>query len=231
LNVTNNALKKISMREQVYGILRDALTGSGLKPGEAVSLDEIAGQLGVSRTPVRDALLRLETEGFVTIRPRSGISVRVLTREDIRNLYQMIGALEASVLVAESHLLTTEKIADMRAHNDACRTALEEDDFDRYYTANLEMHAGYLELSANRELVHHVSVMKQRLYDFPRKGAFVKEWELTSTDEHEEIISHLEAGDFSWAAEVVRDVHWSYTVQERFIELYYRDELQREARA
>lgn len=231
MNVTNSLLKKVSMREQVYGILRDALAESGLRPGDAVSLDTIAGQLGVSRTPVREALLRLETEGFVTIRPRSGISVRVLTREDIRNLYQMIGALEASVLVAESHLLTTDKIAAMRTQNDTCRSALDNDDFDGYYEANLQMHAGYLELSANRELVHHVTVMKQRLYDFPRKGAFVKEWELTSTDEHEEIISHLESGDFAWAAEVVRDVHWSYAVQERFIEMYYRDELAGEARA
>ena len=231
MNVASNILKKTSMRQQVYGILRDALAEGALGPGEAVNLDAIARQLEVSRTPVREALLRLETEGFVTIRPRSGISVRILTREDIRNLYQMIGALKASVLVAESHLLTPGKIEAMRAHNDACREALDEDDFDRYYAANLEMHAGYLELSANRELVHHVTVMKQRLYDFPRKGAFVKEWELTSTDEHEEIISHLEAGDFAWAAEVVRDVHWSYAVQERFIELYYRDELEEEARA
>jgi DNA-binding GntR family transcriptional regulator len=214
------------MRSQVYEILRSALADGGLEPGAAIALDEIAARLGVSRTPVREALLRLEIEGFVTIRPRSGISVRVLTREDIGNLYQMIGALEASVLVTESHLLTPEKIAAMRAQNDACRTALERDDFDAYYEANLAVHGGYLELSANRELVHQVTVMKQRLYDFPRKGAFVKEWELTSVDEHEEILSHLEAGDFAWAAEVVRDVHWSYTVQKKWIELYYRDEME-----
>jgi DNA-binding GntR family transcriptional regulator len=225
LNIATTLRKPPAMREQVYEILRTALADGGLKPGTPIALDEIAARLEVSRTPVREALLRLETEGFVTIRPRSGISVRVLTREDIRNLYQMIGALEASVLVAESHLLTPGKIAAMRAQNEACRAALERDDFDAYYEANLAMHGGYLELSANRELVHHVTVMKQRLYDFPRKGAFVKEWELTSTDEHEEIIAHLEAGDFAWAAEVVRDVHWSYAVQEKWIELYYGDEI------
>ena len=226
VNMVKPLPRAASMREQVYGILRDALAGGDLKPGTPIALDELAGRLGVSRTPVREALLRLETEGFVTIRPRSGISVRILTREDIRNLYQMIGALEASVLVTESHLLTGEKTAAMRTQNDACRAALEQDDFDAYYTANLAMHGGYLELSANRELVHHVTVMKQRLYDFPRKGSFVKEWELTSVDEHEEIISHLESGDFAWAAEVVRDVHWSYAVQEKWIEMYYREEME-----
>jgi len=226
LNLPTMIRKAPAMRAQVYEILRAALADGGLEPGMPIALDEIATRLGVSRTPVREALLRLEIEGFVTIRPRSGISVRVLTREDIRNLYQMIGALEASVLVTESHLLTPGKIADMRAQNDACRAALQRDDFDAYYAANLAVHGGYLELSANRELVHHVTVMKQRLYDFPRKGAFVKEWELTSVDEHEEILSHLEAGDFAWAAEVVRDVHWSYAVQKKWIELYYRDEME-----
>ena len=62
----------------------------------------------IDRFPDRCYELYGLTEGFVTIRPRSGISVRVLTREDIRKLYPMIGALEASVLVAESHLLTGE---------------------------------------------------------------------------------------------------------------------------
>jgi len=217
------------MRKQVYAILRDALAAGDLRPGASIALAGIADRLGVSRTPVREALLRLETEGFVTIRPRSGVSVRVLTREDIRNLYQMIGSLEASVLVAESHRLTDERIAAMRAANDEMRAALAADDFDGYYAANLRLHGSYLELSANRELVHHVTVMKQRLYDFPRRGAFVKEWELTSTDEHDEIISHLEGGDFAWAAEVVRDVHWSFAVQEKWIELYYRDELEAES--
>jgi len=222
---TTFSVNRSSLREQVYEILRDQLDRGELESGSAIRQDEIAQKLGVSRTPMREALLRLEQEGFVVIKPRSGISVRRLTEQDIRNLYQMIGALEASVLVTESAALTDEKIARMRRHNDEGRAALVVNDFDRYYNTNLALHDSYLQLSGNRELVHAVTAMKQRLYDFPRKRTFVKAWELASVDEHEDIISHLEAGDFAWAAEIVRDVHWSFEVQKDFIHSYYRDEL------
>jgi DNA-binding GntR family transcriptional regulator len=228
---TTLSVNRSSLREQVYEILRGQLETGDLKPGSPIRQDEIAQQLGVSRTPMREALLRMEQEGFVVIKPRSGITVRRLTEEDIRNLYQMIGALEASVLVTESESLTDEKIAAMRAHNEEGRAALAVDDFDRYYAANLSLHDGYLQLSNNRELIHAVTAMKQRLYDFPRKRTFVKEWELASVDEHEEIISHLETGDFAWAAEIVRDVHWSFEVQKDFIRSYYLDELSQAEKA
>ena len=119
-----------------------ALAEGDLEPGASVALDRIAGRLGVSRTPVREALLRLETEGFVTIRPRSGISVRVLTREDIRNLYQMIGALEASVLVTERQNLTPERIADIM--RDA---GLEHVDWQGFMGGIVALHVGTVPLS------------------------------------------------------------------------------------
>lgn len=223
--MTGLRLNHTSLREQVYEVLRADLEAGSLAPGQTIGLDEVAARLGVSRTPLREALLRLELEGFVTIRPRSGVVVRTLDERDIRNLYQMIGALEASVLETEHAQLTAAGIAAMRRANDAMRAALDADDFDRYYAANLALHDGYLRLSRNAELVQRVTVMKQRLYDFPRKRAFVKEWEEASTGEHEAIVAALVRGDHAEAARLVRDVHWSFAVQERFIRRYYLAEL------
>jgi DNA-binding GntR family transcriptional regulator len=223
--VTSARLNHSSLRAQVYDVLRADLDAGALRPGATISLDEVAGRLGVSRTPLREALLRLELEGFVTIKPRRGVVVRTLTERDIRNLYQMIGALEASVLLVEREHLTRERIGAMRAANDAMREALTADDFDLYYSANLALHDGYLRLSRNTELVHQVTIMKQRLYDFPRKRTFVKEWEQASTGEHDRIVAALERGDAEEAARLVRDVHWSFAVQERFVRRYYLEEL------
>lgn len=217
-------LNHTSLRQQVYEVLREDLGRGDLRPGATLNLNEMSERLGVSRTPLREALLRLESEGFVTIRPRSGIVVRELTVENIRNLYQMIGALEASVILTEHSRLTDERVTAMRAANDAMRSALERDDFDAYYAANLELHDGYLGLSANSELVQQVGIMKQRLYDFPRRREFVKEWELASTGEHEAIVGALEQSDWTEAARLVRDVHWSFAVQETFIRRYYLEE-------
>ncbi len=95
------------------------------------------------------------------------------------------------------------------------------DDFDDYYEANLAFHDVYLDLSDNADLVLTVRTLKERLYDFPRRSQYVKEWELDSTAEHERIVAMLRAGDFKGAAAYVKDVHWNFEVQERYIRTYY----------
>jgi DNA-binding GntR family transcriptional regulator len=221
-----NRINGTSLREQVYEVLRQDLNAGLLQPGQTIRLDEIAGRLGISRTPLREALLRLELEGFVVIKPRSGITVRVLTERDIRNLYQMIGALEASVLLTEQAAFTPDRIAAMRRLNEQMKQAVAAGQFDSYYRANLQLHDSYLGLSANAELVHQVRVMKQRLYDFPRKRDFLRDWEEASCAEHEQIVTALERGDHREAARLVRDVHWSFAVQEKHIRRYYLPELE-----
>ncbi len=98
-----NIINFKSLREQVYDYLRDAMNRGELGPGANLNLNEISQRLGISRTPLRDALLQLEAEGFVTILPRRGCVVNRLTREEIQELYQVIGALEASVIHDEFH--------------------------------------------------------------------------------------------------------------------------------
>lgn len=215
-----------SLREQVYDYLRESMNRGDLAPGANLDLNAISRRLGVSRTPLRDALLQLETEGFVTILPRRGCVVNLLTREDIRDLYQLIGSLEASVIRTEFPRITPAVIERMRSLNDEMTEALHDDDFDHFYAANLELHECFLSLSPNRRLVDLVRTMKHRLYDFPRKKTFIKEWELRSIDEHGELIWLLEAGDAPAAADYIRDVHWSFEVQRPFIEQYYLRELE-----
>jgi DNA-binding GntR family transcriptional regulator len=224
-SVAANPINIKTLREQVYDHLRAMMNQGEITPGSTISLADVSEELGISRTPLRDALLQLEIEGFVTILPRRGCIVRRLTERDIRNLYQVIGALEASVILSEFASITPSLTRTMRRLNDDMRRALQKGDFDGYYAANLAMHDCYLHLSSNEQLVRIVSIMKQRLYDFPRKKAFVKEWEAASTHEHDELIRLLESGDAVKAAAFVRDVHWSFDVQERFIKQYYSSDL------
>jgi DNA-binding FadR family transcriptional regulator len=69
--------------------------------------------------------------------------------------------------------------------------------------------------------VEIVNSLKSRLYDFPRKKEFVKEWEQRSVGEHERFVELLAEGKVREAAEYVRDVHWSYSVQQPYIRQYY----------
>ncbi len=171
-------------------------------------------------------LLQLENEGFVTIIPRRGCVVNVLSLVDIRNIYQIIGALEASVIISEFHKFNPELIEHMRRFNEKARAGLDEDDFDKYYEYNLKFHNVYLNRTSNPQLVRIARTLKNRLYDFPRKKRYVKEWEVASTGEHLRLIELMAKGDAKGAGDFVRDIHWSYKVQEHFIREYYLEALE-----
>jgi DNA-binding GntR family transcriptional regulator len=184
-------------------------------------LDDLEARLGVSRTPLRDALLQLESEGFVTIRPRRGVEVRPLTREDVRHLYAIVGALEGAALLAAFPRLGRPEAAALRRLNREMKHAVEGGDFARYYQRNLAFHDVFLDRCDNERLVRLVRTLKQRLYDWPRRRGFVKAWELASVREHAAFARLVEEGKARAAADHLRDVHWCYAVQERFVEAYY----------
>jgi DNA-binding GntR family transcriptional regulator len=109
----------------------------------------------------------------------------------------------------------------MDALNREMVRALDAFDFGRYYEANLAFHDAYLDLSENEELVHRIRILKQRLYDFPRRKGFVPDWERASTHEHDELVRLLKEGRVDDAADFIRDVHWSFPRQEPYIHRYY----------
>ncbi len=210
-----------SLREQVYEYLKHQMNSGRLKQAAFLNLNEISAELGMSKTPLRDALFQLESEGFVTIFPRKGVMVNVLSLEKIRNIYQILGGLEAAVIIQVAVKIHREDVDRMDALNEKMKQDIARGDFDGYYEKNLLFHECYLGLSDNTDLLRMVRTFKERLYDFPRNKGFLKDWETASTGEHAEMVRLLREGDYGGAADYVRDVHWSFAVQERFIRRYY----------
>jgi len=214
-----------SLKEQVYDYLREQLRRGEILPGASINLDETSRKLGVSRTPLRDALLQLESEGFVTIYPRRGVIVNGLSLQDVRNYYQIIGALESTAVLRAFDKIREPEIRSMEKIIEAMKKAIDADDFNLYYEKNLALHDVYLIACGNENLVRIVRTLKRRLYDFPRQRGFVKEWELASIAEHTELLQLLKQRKAAAAAAYVRDVHWSYEVQEKYINQYYGKEM------
>jgi DNA-binding GntR family transcriptional regulator len=210
-----------SLKEHVYDYLRDQMQKGAILPGSAINMDETSRKLGVSKTPLREALLQLEIEGFVTILPRRGIVVNVLSLEDIKDFYDIIGALEAKALASSFSQLKPLDIKIMQTLIEGMENALAKDDFDLYYERNLRFHDVYLKLCRNETLLKVVNTIKKRLYDFPRQARFVKEWELASVVEHREFLRLIREGRREAAIRFIEEVHWSYKVQERYIKKYY----------
>jgi DNA-binding GntR family transcriptional regulator len=214
-------LNHASLREQVYEYLRRAINRGELSPGAFLDQNQISAELGISRQPLRDALIQLETEGLVTVLPRRGVMVTRLTLDDIRHLYEVIGALEGAALVSVFTEMDGAHFHDMRSLNADMVLAIDDGDFNTYYSLNLAFHNVFLDLSDNEALVRAVEVSKQRLYDFPRAKDFVPDWELASTGEHVEFVDYLERGEQQAGADYLRDVHWSFEIQQPFIMRYY----------
>ena len=214
-------LQTRSLREQVYEYLRDEMGRGGLQPGEFLDLNQLAARLNVSRTPLREALLHLEAQGFVTILPRRGFRLNALTLDDIRHFYEIIGAMEAAALRQAGPTLGPADFARMRQLDAAMSDAVAARDFDEYYQANLAFHDVYLQRCDNTRLIAQVQLLKRRLYDWPRRAGMVQAWEEHSVVEHEEFLSLLERGNVAQAAAHLQDVHWSFAVQEPFIKAYY----------
>ncbi len=211
-----------SLKEQVYDYLREQMRNGKILPGSAIDMEQTSKQLGVSKTPLRDALIQLEMEGFVTIYPRRGIVVNILSLQDINNYYDIIGALESAALLLAFEKIREPEIKTMEKQVEGMKKAIEADDFDLYYEKNLKFHDVCLDLCGNENLVRIVRTLKKRLYDFPRKKGFVKEWETASICEHEELLNLIKKTKAADAAAYIRDVHWSFKVQEKYINQYYK---------
>jgi DNA-binding GntR family transcriptional regulator len=210
-----------SLKEQVYEYLREQMRIGAILPGSVIEMEETSKKLGVSKTPLRDALLQLEMEGFVSILPRRKVVVNVLTIQDIKNYYEIIGALESTALLSALDNLKEPDIQYLEKLNAEMKDAIDSDNFDLYYEKNLIFHSVFLNLSGNENLKKIVNTLKKRLYDFPRQKGFVKEWEQASIGEHAELVRLIGMNDRQKAVNFIRDIHWSFKVQEKFVNLYY----------
>ena len=210
-----------SLKEQVYEYLREQMRNGHLLPGSVIDMEETSKKLGVSKTPLRDALLQLEMEGFVNILPRRKVIVNVLSLQDIKNMYEIIGALESEALLSAFDRLQDSDIRHLEKLNREMKEAIDKDDFDLYYEKNLRFHDVFLGRSGNDSLVKIVNTLKKRLYDFPRQQGFVKEWEQASIGEHGRLVELIRRKARAEAVAFIRDVHWSFQVQEQFISKYY----------
>ncbi len=217
----SSAIVVKSLREQVYDYLRNQLKLGTLTPSVYLDLNAMAESMGVSRTPLRDALLQLEAEDFVTFVPRKGVMVNPLERRDIQEIYQLVGALESRALLAAAPKLDKGHFAILRELDAGSLAALEAGELEQHYEHNLAFHDLFLEVCGNQRIRKTVQLQKQRLYEWIRKMDFNLAWEHRNVREHEVILDLLEQGQVAEAAAYLRDTHWGYEIQENFVDDFY----------
>ncbi|MFD8332980.1 GntR family transcriptional regulator [Streptomyces solisilvae] len=196
------------LRERVYEALLELITTRALRPGQHLVESELAGQLGVSRQPVREALQRLNTEGWVDLRPAQGAFVHEPTEEDADQLLTVRTLLEAE---AARLAAAGADAAGVAALEDLCakgERAVLDDDVDGAVAANAEFHAKVMELAGNAVLSELAAQVDRRVrwYYTPVARQRGKQ----SWIEHRELIAAITTGDERRATAIMR-AHTEHT--------------------
>ncbi|MCF3933437.1 GntR family transcriptional regulator [Acuticoccus sp. M5D2P5] len=180
--------------ERAYRMLKSAILANDLQAGRPISDQKIAAELGVSRTPVREALQLLQHEGYVAISPRRGVHVLPIKLSDLHAIYEVITALELYAIRLTG--LRPALAEELAAMDEACRRmrASVENDMDAWSSADEAFHQALLAAPGNPILreqgVHHWQRVSRahrvalRLRDKPRK----------STEAHSKVTALILAG-------------------------------------
>jgi DNA-binding GntR family transcriptional regulator len=194
--------RPVPLRQSVYEALVELVVGGRLGPGEHLVETELARQLGVSRQPVREALHRLEAEGWVDLRPSQGAFVHVPTDQEVDELLDVRELLEAEMARLAARSASADAVARLRAIWQDGEVAVGSGDTERIVAANNEFHAELASVAGNAVLAQLAAIVSRRVRWYYRMVAPLRAQE--SWAEHKELIDAVEAGDAEKASEVAR---------------------------
>jgi DNA-binding GntR family transcriptional regulator len=184
--------------DSVFDVIRENILGRGFRPGDRLDVRALADQLGVSATPVKDAVTRLAAEGLVEIRPRSGTFVAELAADAVAETFEIRRALECLAAEHVVSRLTPDLLARFRAIVDALERPVSSDrERAQHEQKNVELHTLLVEASGNRRLTElyrslnaHLIVARIHSRRSPEEARLEQE-----RREHRAILDALEGGD------------------------------------
>jgi DNA-binding GntR family transcriptional regulator len=197
-------LPRLPLRDRVHASLLDAIVAGELPPGLRLRDTELAAELGVSRTPVREALQRLEDEGLVQTFPGALTRVAPLDARDAREAVPVIAALHAVATREAVPRLTESDLEQLRGANAAFTAALAATDVRAALAADDDFHNCFLRIAANAELQRTLDRLMPRVrrLELARFNAVLGR---NSARQHEEIIAAAARGEARATAELVEE--------------------------
>lgn len=184
--------------------LRTMILDGDLAPGERLQEKDLSERFGVSRTPLREALKVLSSEGLVTLAPNRGATVTDLAPDEVAETYPVMGALEALAgELACAHATDAEIDAIARLHRDLIHR-YEARDLQGYFVVNEEIHRSILAAARNATLSRHYNQLAGRVSRARYRVTMTETQWATAVKEHETMLAALKARDGKRMAEVMR---------------------------
>ena len=196
------------LRDVVFETLRDAIIKQVLKPGERLMEIQLADEMGVSRTPVREAIRKLELEGLVVMVPRKGAYVAGVSMKDIHEVYEVRAALEMLAVSLAAERITDEELDALERQvlrESEAEANADEHSLDNIIYIDSSFHDIIYQAAHNQRLVQFVNILQEQLQRF--RAAYLSRpgRSKTALEEHKQIVEALAERNGELAAKLAKE--------------------------
>ena len=156
----------LPLRDVVFNTLRQAILTGELKPGERLMEIHLANKLGVSRTPIREAIRKLELEGLVTMIPRRGAEVAQITEKSMSDVLEVRRAMDVLCVELACERITEDELEDLKAACEHFEQAVKTKDAKKIAQADVALHDIIVHATGNQRLVQLVNNLSEQMYRY-----------------------------------------------------------------
>ena len=196
------------LRDVVFETLRDAIIKQVLKPGERLMEIQLADEMGVSRTPVREAIRKLELEGLVVMVPRKGAYVAGVSMKDIHEVYEVRAALEMLAVSLAAERITDEELDALESQvlrESEAEANADEHSLDNIIYIDSSFHDIIYQAAHNQRLVQFVNILQEQLQRFRAASLSRPGRSKTALEEHKQIVEALAERNGELAAKLAKE--------------------------
>lgn len=181
----------LPLRDVVFNTLRRAILKGELEPGERLMEIALANRLGVSRTPIREAIRKLELEGLVVMIPRKGAEVARITEKDLRDVLEVRTSLEKLAIELACDRVTDEDIRDLRETCQAFADSLDNEDLTEIAEKDVAFHDVIFRATKNARLIQILNNLREQMYRYRLEYLKDKESHPRLVEEHQKILDAI----------------------------------------
>ncbi len=204
INTLENSIAEHQpLPDKIANFVREAIIVGKLRPGEKISEAKLADELHISRTPIREAIRMLESEGFVSIIPRRGTIVSEFSLEDFYEYFQVKACLEGFAAAGVADQLGERELNKLKKLNEEEMVAVKAGDFTQYLRIHDEFHQVFLSRTGNSKLLALIQHMGYHIRRLERIFTDHPEIFVTCSETHKDLIAAFEARDGRKAREIV----------------------------
>jgi len=186
-----NLNEYLPLRDVVFNTLREAILKGDFTPGERLMEKQLAERMGVSRTPIREAIRKLELEGLVIMIPRKGAEVARITGKDISDVLEVRATLEALAVKLACKKMSDQELKELEIVNNEFRKAAEEKDVKTLVEKDIEFHDIIFHSSDNDKLIQIINNLREQIYRFRVEYIYKMKSYDSLVSEHDEIVNAM----------------------------------------